>query len=170
MSTRLACEHVAGDRGVLSGIADRHLVDRANGQTQIGRGDVIALDGVTADLDHGRVTGGRDLVETVEAVHDKGPIDAPGGQHLGDDVHARAVRHAEQLPPDTTRVRQRTENVEHRRDAEFASHPGDEAHCGVKDPGERESDVRLGDATLDPRAVEFDRDAELFENIDASGG
>ena len=70
-------------------------------------------------------------------------------QHLGDQVHQARIGHADDLAGDPAGVRQRTEHVEHRRDAQLGPHRCDVAHRRVEHAGEGEADAGLTHAGRD---------------------
>jgi hypothetical protein len=74
------------------------------------------------------------------------------------------------LALDAGRVRQRAEEVEHRRDAQLGTDRRREAHRRVEGAGEAEADAALRDAVRHTWAVELEHDAQGLEQVRRARG
>ena len=118
----------------------------------------------------GRRTGGAQLVQSVVAVDDHGPLGPVGGKHSEHLVGHGRIAHADHLIAGAARVGQGAEVVEHRGDAELLAHRPGEPHGRVEAGREAEPHAHLLDAGDHPGRAEVGHHAEGLEDVGGADG
>ncbi len=160
-----ARQHLADGRGVVLGEPDADVLDDRGHQSEVLGQHLVLGDHAVAQLVDVGGTGERQLVEAVGPVHDHGPRGAPPAQHVDHQRSEGRIGDADDLPAHPSGVRQRPEDVEHRRDPQLGTHRPGMAHGRMEDPGEGEADAGLVHAAGHAGPVELDRDAEGLEGV-----
>ncbi len=128
-----------------------------------GKGFRVAL--AASELEDRRGANGRQFVEAVMSPDDHGVHRSVGGEHAEHLLAHRRVAYANHLTFGMSRVCERAEEVEHRRDPELAPHRYRMAHRGVKARREAEPDAGLGDALGHAGGAEIDHHPERFKDV-----
>jgi hypothetical protein len=162
--TDIAGEHPSHGLGVLRGLAAREVGVPGGSQTEVLGIDAEVRDVAVTELDHVARPGRGQLVEAT-TVHDPG-VDRPvAPERLDHPLGERRVGDADDLAADASRIRHRTEQVEHGRDADLAPRRGREAERRVERRGEAEADAGGPDAVRDPVGRQLDGDTERLEHV-----
>src|SRR3989442_7881182 len=101
-----------------------------------------------SNVEHRRDAGRRQLVQAILSAKQLGPH-TTSGEHLGHERQHPVVAATHDLCERPSRVRERTEEVEHRRYAELATYGRRVRGCGVESGREHEPDPRAGKASFD---------------------
>ena len=165
MRALLAAEHTAGGLGVHRRFAAAQLRRLDARQPERLRLDLISAPLAASELEDRRGANGRQFVEAVMSPDDHGVHRSVGGEHAEHLLAHRRVAYANHLTFGMSRVCERAEEVEHRRDPELAPHRYRMAHRGVKARREAEPDAGLGDALGHAGGAEIDHHPERFKDV-----
>src|SRR5439155_2328499 len=118
---------------------------------ELGRIDRALVDGAVDDLADEVGTGGRELVDAAEAVHDERATRPELCEGVGERAHERGGEDAEDAGAGTGRVRQWSEHVEDRAGAELTPHRRRVLHRRMVRRSEHEAEPQPVDRLGDPR-------------------
>jgi hypothetical protein len=147
---RVAAFQVRDGRALQTCFFGRHLENA----------DLAAL-----ELRDGARTRGRDLVHAVRAVYDPGAVGAEIAERFREGFDPFRSEDTKKLALHEGGVRERTQHVEDRLDAEIGAHGGDMFHRRMMRLGEHEADARLGNAFRDGGGVDVEIDAEFLQRV-----
>ena len=101
-------------------------------------------------------------------MHDQGAYRAGRPKRLRHAVSEGPIGGTDHLPGELPGMRQRPEDVEHRRDTEFGAHRTHVPHRRMKGAGERKTDTVFGNLGFELLGRDLDVDTDRLEEVEAS--
>jgi hypothetical protein len=165
---RAAGQHALDDPRVPLGVTALQCSSRRFRQPDIGRMEIEGVDRTVAALGDLGVSGRGELVDPVRAVHDPGARRAEQHQRARQQFREFGPRHADDLPPRTGRIGQRSQEVERRPNAQFAPHRTGVTHRRMERRREEKSDSDFGERPFDSGRRRRDPHAQGFVDVGAA--
>src|SRR5207247_3165944 len=120
-----------------------------------------------SNLGHLAFAGDGDFVQTVGAVHDKGPLRSQRAQHLGHHLCEPFAVHLDSRSGRLRRMAQRTQEVENGTDSDLTPGKHDIAHGSVKERSVEETNTHFVDTASDSFWRQIYADTESFYHVGA---
>jgi hypothetical protein len=160
-----AAEDFVNDFSVVLGVAATNRFARRAAESEILGDDRVAANSAVAEFGDVGLAGDGNFVHAVRAVDDEGAADAEFAKRESERLGEFRGGDADELRGGPGGIRERTEEIENRADAEIAARVDGVFHGRVHGGSEKEADADFFDGAADAFGGLMERDAEGFEDI-----